>query len=396
MRRIAKKYKILLGCIGATVGVMGAKPNGSFAGNVQVALASGTAVDSVSSAGIVGNGEIPKDLVDGEEPLLSFENDSYEIPYAWTKKVECKVFEQLTDPATLVYTSSNKKVAKVSKTGVVTGVSEGTAQITVKVKEQPEIKAHYTAVVKKEKAGLHTDDNGKKYCVLENGERGFGYQKVGKNSYFFQKSSYALVNKWKYVTIGDKKYKLYFGANGRQKQDVSSLIGKQSSYHIEVNIAKNTVIVYAKDKKNGYCIPVKAMVCSCGIPGHSTKTGNFSRIYKVGKWHALYYGTYGKYCTRISGPYLFHSVVYMKNGDDHSLDPEEFEKLGSLASHGCIRLQVKDAKWIYNNAAKCSVSLFSSKEELPLRKPKAAEPVVVENGKAYDPTDTDVEREREL
>lgn len=389
MRRIAKKYKILLGCIGATVGVIWAKPGMDVVGASEVPLASGAAVDVVSSAGVAANEQLPTEAV-AEEALLSFESDAYEIPYAWSKKVECRVSEQLKNTVTLVYTSSDKKVAKVSKTGVVTGVSEGTAQITVKVKEQPEITAHYTAVVKKEKVGLHTDSNGKKYCILKSGERGFGYQKVGSNFYFFQKSSHAIVNKWKYVTIGERKYKLYFGENGRQKQDVSSLIGKQSSYHIEVNIAKNTVIVYAKDKKNGYCIPVKAMVCSCGVAGHSTKTGNFSRIYKVGKWHPLYYGTYGKYCTRISGPYLFHSVVYTKNGDDYSLNPEEFEKLGSLASHGCIRLQVKDAKWIYKNAAKCSVSLFSSKEELPLRKPKAAEPVVGENGKAYDPTDADV------
>jgi lipoprotein-anchoring transpeptidase ErfK/SrfK len=28
---------------------------------------------------------------------------------------------------------------------------------------------------------------------------------------------------------------------------------------------------------------------------------------------------------------------------------EEAEKLGQPASHGCIRLKVEDAKWVYDN-----------------------------------------------
>lgn len=238
--------------------------------------------------------------------------------------------------------------------------------------------------------GWNTTDTGKKYYIKKDGKRASGYTKIKNDWYYFGKKGYMLSDSWKYVKIGEKKYKLYFAKNGKQKQNVSSLIGEQSSYRAEVNIKKNVVIIYAKDDKGNYCIPVKAMVCSCGIKGHSTITGTYSRLSKAGKWHTLFYGAYGKYCTRISGHYLFHSVIYKKNGDSHSLDADEYEKLGTLASHGCIRLEVKDAKWIYKRAKKITTHLYKSSEKLPLKKPTVPTPVREEDGKAYDPTDSDV------
>ena len=36
-------------------------------------------------------------------------------------------------------------------------------------------------------------------------------------------------------------------------------------YYIKVNRLMNTVTVYAKDEAGAYTVPVKAMVCSCGL-----------------------------------------------------------------------------------------------------------------------------------
>ena len=198
-----------------------------------------------------------------------------------------------------------------------------------------------------------------------------------------------VTNKWKYIKISGRKYKLYFGEDGMQVQNVLSVIGPQKKYKIEVNITQNLVIVYAKDGKNGFIIPVKAMICSCGVEGHETRQGNYSYLTRAGKWHHLNYGVSGKYCTRYSGPYLFHSVTYDTYGDNYSLQAEEYEKLGTAASHGCIRLMVKDAKWIYNNYKKCSVSIFKSNKKAPLKKPTPKEVVKLGKKKAYDPTDPD-------
>ena len=47
------------------------------------------------------------------------------------------------------------------------------------------------------------------------------------------------------------------------------------------------------------------------------------------------------------GIYLFHTVPTDKNG---KFIPKEAQQLGKEAqSHGCVRLSVPDAKWIYKN-----------------------------------------------
>ena len=321
---------------------------------------------------------------------VSFAKKQYTVPYSWYKTIKASVVSPNNETVKLTYSSSNKKVATVDQNGKVTGVSVGTATITAKANDGSKVTDSYQVKVEKEKKGWHITSSGKKYYVKKDGTRAKGYFKVGDNYYYGNSSSYMATKSWKYVKVGGKKYKLYFGKTGKQSQDVSSVIGKQSKYQIEVNISTNTVIVYAKDGKNGFIIPVKAMVCSCGVSGHSTITGNYSNLRRAGKWHTLYYGTYGKYCTRISGPYLFHSVVYSKNGDSYSLQADEYDKLGKLASHGCIRLSVKDAKWIYQNYSKCSVKLFRSSKKAPLKKPTPEKAVRLENGKAYDPTDADI------
>ena len=46
------------------------------------------------------------------------------------------------------------------------------------------------------------------------------------------------------------------------------------------------------------------------------------------------------------GGILFHSVIYSKG---KVLNKTSVQKLGRPASHGCIRLKVEHAKWIYEN-----------------------------------------------
>ena len=53
--------------------------------------------------------------------------------------------------------------------------------------------------------------------------------------------------------------------------------------------------------------------------------------------------------TQITGNILFHSVPYTEKYNNASLEYWEYDKLGTSASLGCIRLTVKNAKWIYDN-----------------------------------------------
>lgn len=115
-----------------------------------------------------------------------------------------------------------------------------------------------------------------------------------------------------------------------------------SKYTIYVN--RRTNIINVVDGRSGKV--VRSMYCSTGR-GYSTIRGTFSTVSKM-RWHALYGGVYGQYCTRIYGSYLFHSVPYYRT-IKNQMATKEYNKLGMQASAGCIRLAVVDAKWIYDN-----------------------------------------------
>ena len=86
------------------------------------------------------------------------------------------------------------------------------------------------------------------------------------------------------------------------------------------------------------------MVCS---GGPDTPTGVFNTPVNY-DWRLLSGPCYGQYATRIWDAYLFHSVPYYTQHKD-DLEYVEFNKLGTQASLGCIRLMVVDVKWIYDN-----------------------------------------------
>ena len=158
-------------------------------------------------------------------------------------------------------------------------------------------------------------------------------------------------------------------------------------YFLSVNRKQNVVTVYKKDKKGEYTVPVKAMVCSCGKNG-ATPKGTYKTQIKY-DWRALVGGVYGQYATRITGQILFHSVPYFKR-DKSTLEYEEYNKLGTAASLGCVRLSVIDAKWIYDNCAiGTTVKIYDGDEKLPLGKPSAIKIDTKSKNRGWDPTDPD-------
>ncbi len=156
-------------------------------------------------------------------------------------------------------------------------------------------------------------------------------------------------------------------------------------YEVTVNATKNIVTVYAQDETGAYTVPEKAFVCSTG---KYTPAGTFRTTDKY-TWRLLFGDVYGQYATRIYKHILFHSVPYFEE-DPSTLEYEEYNKLGTQASAGCIRLTVEDAKWIYDNCpAGTTVKIFGDKAE-PL-KPEQPEKIDVTNTllRGWDPTDPD-------
>lgn len=159
-------------------------------------------------------------------------------------------------------------------------------------------------------------------------------------------------------------------------------------YYIKVNYGAQVVTIYKQDEDGEYTIPYKAMVCSTGV---ATPTSGVYSIPARWEWLGLQGDVYGHYSTQIKGNILFHSVPYLERGDKSSLEYWEYDKLGTYASAGCIRLTVADAKWIFYNCARgTKVEFYSSSNPGPLGKPSARKissyPDYLRN---WDPTDPD-------
>ena len=155
-------------------------------------------------------------------------------------------------------------------------------------------------------------------------------------------------------------------------------------YYVKVNRMANTVTVYGMDSDGAYTVPYKAFVCSAG---EYTPLGTYRTSTKA-RWLALVGGVWGQYTTRITGPYWFHSVPYFTQTES-DIEYLEYNKLGNLASLGCIRMTVEDVKWIYDACpAGTTVELYDDPDNPgPLGKPVPPLIGTESEKRGWDPTD---------
>lgn len=171
-----------------------------------------------------------------------------------------------------------------------------------------------------------------------------------------------------------------------QDESVEALkdVTGDTPYYIRVNYTANVVTIYRKNTDGFYTIPYKAMICSCGTATPHSGTYETSSKYR---WLSLVGNVNGQYSTRIVNRILFHSVPYLEKTND-SLEYWEYDKLGTTASAGCIRLTVEDAKWIYDNCESgTKVEFYSSDDPGPLGKPVVEKISSNEECRNWDPTD---------
>ncbi len=122
------------------------------------------------------------------------------------------------------------------------------------------------------------------------------------------------------------------------------------TYKIIVDIANQVTMVYTKDENGEYTVPVRYMLSSTG-KDDCTPKGTF----KMDKYHVRFSQfvrdkTYGQYWTQIRGAIYFHTILY-EAFDTSTYIEEIWNKLGTADSHGCIRLTVPDAKWMWYHIA---------------------------------------------
>ncbi|MCI8814020.1 MAG: L,D-transpeptidase family protein [Lachnospiraceae bacterium] len=182
-----------------------------------------------------------------------------------------------------------------------------------------------------------------------NGDGVFSQRWIKSNGKWkYAKDNGKFAKGWTYIVQNGTRYKYFFNNKGYLVQDVRGRVS--GPYTLRVDRRRNQITVYARDTDGQYNIPVVAMPCSVGLPATPTPTGTF-RGSRAGRWQLLMGPTWGQYATLVSEPNgIFIHSVSGAVANPYSLPANEWNKLGrEAASHGCIRVAVIDAKWIYDN-----------------------------------------------
>jgi len=142
---------------------------------------------------------------------------------------------------------------------------------------------------------------------------------------------------------GEKTQKLLFSAGAKR------YVKPKKPYLLKVSTGDQRVYAYTwNSATNSYSTLARTMVCSTGLNKTPTPKGTFSGT-PVTRWgYFPKFKVWAQYLYRINGPILFHSVLYNSQSENSVIQGSVY-KLGSKASHGCVRLSVADAKWIYEN-----------------------------------------------
>ena len=121
-------------------------------------------------------------------------------------------------------------------------------------------------------------------------------------------------------------------------------------FHIVVDVANQVTSVYGRDENGEYTVVVRQMLCSTGMKATPSDVGDWVLNGRHATWCIFpkWGNSYARYWTRINGSIAFHSPIYTAVSNS-AMNISSYKKLGQRASHGCIRLAVWDAKWIYDN-----------------------------------------------
>lgn len=134
-------------------------------------------------------------------------------------------------------------------------------------------------------------------------------------------------------------------------------------FAITVDVNNQVTTVYGRDENGDYTVVIREMLCSTGTKSNPSDVGDWVLNGRTARWcYFPKWGGHAQYWTRINKSIAFHSVVY-NSVNTMDLSVSSYKNLGKRASHGCIRLLVSDAKWIYDNVGEGTV--VTIREDLP-------------------------------
>ncbi|MDF2882324.1 MAG: N-acetylmuramoyl-L-alanine amidase [Clostridiaceae bacterium] len=317
-----------------------------------------------------------------------------------TLQLNASILPENASNKQIKWTTSNADTASVDANGLVTALQQGSAVITATTVDGSKTASctvtvnaakgwvkvngkwyYYDAATGIKKTGW-LNYNGVWYYLMPNGEMKTGWQ-MDKGYWYYLNPNGAMVKgwllyngQWYYLnSSGDmavdwiykngKWYYLYSSGAmatgwiqsngtwyclykngemaakaGLQAAVNSSGVSSATQYFITIDSTNQMVNIYT-GYTNHWTL-IRSMRCASGRAETPTVKGLYS-IYGRGPQFRAASNTICKYFTGFYGNYLFHTVLLDNNGNIQ--DPT----LGVPASHGCVRLAIEDAEYIYYN-----------------------------------------------
>jgi len=121
------------------------------------------------------------------------------------------------------------------------------------------------------------------------------------------------------------------------------------AYKLVINEYWQIAVVYARDANSEYTVPVRYMIVTTGANKTPTPKGTFKMGGRYVRFGLFSVGVYGQYWRQVTGAIYTHSLLYLRR--DANTYTGSYSRLGKRGSHGCVRMMVPDARWIYYNIA---------------------------------------------
>ncbi len=308
---------MLGGCAGLSRKDYSAMVPGSGHGSVSIAQNTDTAKAGNEDSGTVDSTVIPADIVDPDDPAGPDPADNTDIP---------------ADP-------DNSGTQDDSK-GSVTDIADNSG-ITETPEETP---TEAPTPTPKPKTSEDSEDRiSKTYTnAKDDATDPYGYRSTDSLASSYS-DNFDII-----APTSNMSFAELVGDNG-----IYSLpqgFPEPETYKIIVDKYYQLIMVFSRDENGDYTVPVRYMLCSTGTSSSPTRSGTFHlKSYRVRFGLFANTDVYGQYWSQIDGRMYFHSILYSKR--DAATYTGSFNNLGKRASHGCIRLTVPDARWIWYNAA---------------------------------------------
>lgn len=129
----------------------------------------------------------------------------------------------------------------------------------------------------------------------------------------------------------------------KDKNNLKGTISRNTKYNLDVNLTKQSLKILSDNKI------IKNISCSTGIIGDQDTETPLGIFYVQSKGEYFFSNKYkegARYYIKFFSNYLIHSIPVDQKGN---IIEDEKKKLGFPASHGCIRISIQDAEWIYKN-----------------------------------------------